>query len=91
MDSTLGSINSDNNAADQPVHQLDARGLHCPLPLLKAKQRLNTMRTGEQLLVIASDPGSWDDFASYAELSSHILVSREQQGDTFHFVLQRGA
>ncbi|SFX30676.1 sulfurtransferase TusA family protein [Marinospirillum alkaliphilum] len=70
--------------------QLDARGLHCPLPLLKAKQRLNAMQPGQLLLVQASDPGSWEDFASYAELSSHTLVSREQLDDTYQFVLRRG-
>lgn len=91
MDSRNISASSDDNATSTVTQQLDARGLHCPLPLLKAKQRLNTMQPGEQLQVIASDPGSWDDFASYAELSSHTLVSRQQQGDEFHFVLQRGA
>lgn len=90
MDSRNISAAPDDNATTLAAHQLDARGLHCPLPLLKAKQRLNTLQPGEHLQVIATDPGSWEDFASYAELSSHTLVSRQQQGDTFYFVLQRG-
>lgn len=91
MDSRNISASPDNNATPTMAQQLDVRGLHCPLPLLKAKQHLNSMQLGEYLQVIATDPGSWDDFASYAELSSHTLVSRQQQGDEFHFVLQRGA
>lgn len=89
MDSPNRSV--DDNATQDFDQQLDARGLNCPLPLLKAKQRLNQMQPGQQLLVWASDPGSWDDFASYAELSSHQLVSRQQQGDDFQFILLKGA
>lgn len=69
---------------------LDARGLRCPLPLLKAKQSLNSLQSGQLLLVWASDPGSWEDFASYAALSNHELVSRVQEGEAFHFVLRKG-
>jgi len=80
----------DDNATQRFDQHLDARGLNCPLPLLKAKQRLNSMQPGQQLLVLASDPGSWDDFSSYADLSSHQLVSRKQQGDDYQFVLLKG-
>ncbi|SFC39966.1 Sulfurtransferase TusA [Marinospirillum celere] len=88
MDS-LNPSGDDNATANFDQH-LDARGLHCPLPLLKAKQRLNSMQPGQSLLVWATDSGSWEDFASYAELSNHQLVSREQKGDEYHFVLTRG-
>ncbi|MDR9467023.1 sulfurtransferase TusA family protein [Marinospirillum sp.] len=88
MDSPTSA--GDDSATQHFDQHLDARGLHCPLPLLKAKQRLNSMQPGQQLLVWASDPGSWDDFASYADLSSHELVSRKQQGDEYHFVILRG-
>ena len=69
---------------------LDARGLRCPLPLLKAKQSLNSLQPGQLLLVWASDPGAWEDFASYAALSNHELISRVQEGEAFHFVLRKG-
>lgn len=90
-------MNSVNPAAPADVTQpegydlhLDARGLRCPLPLLKAKQGLNSLQPGQLLLVWASDPGAWEDFASYAALSNHELVSRVQEGEAFHFVLRKG-
>lgn len=79
-------MNSENNY-DQ---HLDARSLSCPLPLLKAKQCLNKLDAGQLLFVQATDPGSWNDFASYAELSKHELVSREKSGNNFHFLLRKG-
>lgn len=80
-------MNSKNNY-DQ---HLDARSLSCPLPLLKAKQCLNNLDEGQVLFVQASDPGAWEDFASYAELSKHKLLLREKSGDNFHFLLRKGA
>ncbi|WP_114417238.1 sulfurtransferase TusA family protein [Marinospirillum perlucidum] len=80
----------DNNATQGYDQYLDARGLRCPLPLLKAKQALNRLKTGERLAVLASDPGSWEDFARYTELSSHQLATREKQGQDFFFILQKG-
>ncbi len=82
---------ADDNATSHFDQHLDARGLQCPLPLLKAKQSLSKMQPGERLLVRASDPGSWDDFASYAELSSHELLVRKEVGDEFHFIMLKGA
>ncbi len=69
---------------------LDARGLNCPMPLLKAKQQLHHLDAGQLLFIQATDPGSWADFASYAELSKHELVFRKKLGDNFHFLLQKG-
>ena len=88
MDSPI--LTQDDNATSAYDQHLDARGLNCPLPLLKAKQRLNAMAPGEKLWVQASDPGSWEDFARYAELSSHQLESRQQVDADYHFVLIRG-
>jgi len=87
----MDSLNTPDGNATQDFNQhLDARGLNCPLPLLKAKQQLSRLQPGQQLTVLASDPGSWDDFASYAELSSHQLVSRQQLGDDYQFILLKG-
>ncbi len=81
---------SNNNY--NPVHhqRLDACHLSCPLPLLQAKQALAQMQTGEVLWVLATDPGSWQDFASFAELSAHTLLERQQLGDTYHFLMSKG-
>ncbi len=75
------------NSYDQ---YLDARDLSCPLPLLKAKQCLNNLSSGQVLFVQTTDPGSWKDFASYAKLSKHTLLSCEQSDNSFNFLLRKG-
>lgn len=69
--------------------QLDARGLSCPLPLLKAKQALNSILSGQTLHVVATDAGSQRDFQRFAELAGHqLLDSRELDGE-FHYWLRK--
>lgn len=69
--------------------ELDTRGLACPLPLLKAKQALNRLQTGEQLRVLATDPGSQRDFRVFAEQSGHLLLASETRDDEFIYLLQK--
>jgi len=71
------------------VTELDARGLDCPLPLLRAKQALNRLESGQQLRVLATDPGSQRDFRAFAELSGHRLLSCDTQGGEFIYILQK--
>lgn len=59
---------------------VDAQGLKCPLPLLKAKQALNALAHGQQLVVRATDVASKRDFKVFAEHFGHHLVCSEQQG-----------
>jgi TusA-related sulfurtransferase len=70
-----------DQATDRDLHQLDARGLHCPLPLLRTKLALASLACGEQLEVLASDAGAWGDIPAYLALSDHALVSREETAD----------
>ncbi|AQA18255.1 response regulator SirA [Halioglobus japonicus] len=58
--------------------ELDAKGLDCPMPLLKAKRALNNMSTGERLRITATDQGSMRDFRVFAEQSGHRLLSSEE-------------
>ena len=60
--------------------EVDAVGLDCPMPLLKAKLELNRLASGAVLKVVASDPGSQRDFRSFAQLAGHALL-REEAGD----------
>ena len=61
---------------------LDARGLLCPMPLLKAKLALNGLKTGQKLKVLATDQGSKRDIPAFIELSPHrLLVQSEENGD----------
>ena len=68
---------------------LDARGLMCPLPLLKAKQALNTMACGEVLHVMATDAGSQRDFQRFCELSGHALLATSCLDTDFHYWLRK--
>lgn len=72
-------------------HQLDARGLSCPMPLLKAKQALNRMAVGEVLEVLATDAGSQRDFAAFARQSGHLLLLSEVQGNEFRYLIEKSA
>ena len=57
--------------------ELDARGLTCPLPILKAKKALSDMLSGEVLKVLATDPGSVRDFQAFARQTGNDLVEQQ--------------
>ena len=57
--------------------ELDARGLPCPLPLLKTKQALSKLAAGQVLRVLATDAAAPRDFAAYAEATGHVLLQTE--------------
>ena len=62
--------------------ELDARGLNCPLPILKAKKALSDMHSGEVLKVLATDPGSVRDFQAFARQTGNDLLDQQAlQGD----------
>ena len=69
--------------------ELDARGLNCPLPILKAKKALTSMQSGQVLKVVATDTGSLRDFAAFAKQTGNELVSQETVGNDFIHVLKR--
>lgn len=68
---------------------LDARGLSCPLPILKTKKALAQLAMGEMLEIITSDPGSVKDLSSFCEQTGHELVSSEIHEDEFIFVIKK--
>ena len=69
--------------------ELDTRGLHCPMPLLKAKRALNGMETGQRLRVLATDRGSVRDFRVFAEQSGHALLSSEEKEGVYTYLLEK--
>lgn len=77
---------SESKVADA---ELDATGLSCPMPLLKAKQALNRLDVGETLCVRATDPGSERDFKVFARQSGHDLLSASREGDSFLYLLRK--
>mgnify|MGYP000342006150 CR=1 FL=1 len=73
------------------VECIDAKGLSCPMPLLKAKLALNACSPGQAVRVLATDAGSVRDFHSFAELSAHTLLGFTNHGDYFEYVLLKGS
>jgi tRNA 2-thiouridine synthesizing protein A len=68
---------------------LDARGLNCPLPILKAKKALAEMVSGEVLRVVATDSGSVRDFQAFARQTGNQLLEQSQEGAEFTFYMRR--
>ena len=75
--------------SDSRLTELDARGLDCPMPLLKAKRALNAMNGGERLRVLATDKGSVRDFEVFSKQSGHPLISSEEQDGVFIHVIEK--
>ncbi len=69
--------------------ELDARGLNCPLPILKAKKALADMASGEILRVVATDPGSIRDFQAFARQTGNTLVGQSESNEEFTFFMKR--
>jgi tRNA 2-thiouridine synthesizing protein A len=69
--------------------ELDASGLACPMPLLKAKLALNGLGSGQVLKVTATDPGSQRDFHSFARLAGHALLHEETEGEVYRYWLRK--
>jgi tRNA 2-thiouridine synthesizing protein A len=68
---------------------LDARGLKCPLPILKAKKALSDMSSGDILRVLATDPGSVRDFEAFARQTGNDLLEHSQAELEFTFFMRR--
>ena len=69
--------------------ELDARGLNCPLPILKAKKALADMHSGQTLKIIATDAGSVRDFQAFAKQTGNEMVMQESTGGEHITVLKR--
>ena len=69
--------------------QLDATGLTCPLPLLKAKQALNGMAAGEVLEIVCTDPGSVRDFDVFSKQSGNALLKSEEADGRYTYWLKK--
>jgi tRNA 2-thiouridine synthesizing protein A len=69
--------------------EVDARGLNCPLPILRAKKALADMQSGQILKVMATDPGSQRDFAAFAKQTGNQLVDTRTEDKIFIFMMKR--
>ena len=69
--------------------ELDARGLNCPLPILRAKKALNEMSSGQVLKIVATDPGSVKDFQAFSKQTGNALLSHAEAQKEFNFYMKR--
>lgn len=69
--------------------ELDASGLNCPLPILKAKKALASLRGGQTLRVIATDPDSLKDFQTFSRQLGHALLEVREEDGRFCFLLRK--
>jgi tRNA 2-thiouridine synthesizing protein A len=69
--------------------ELDARGLNCPLPILRAKKSLTEMTSGQTLRILATDPGSVKDFQAFAKQTGNELLSSAEKNKEFEFFIKR--
>lgn len=69
--------------------ELDARGLNCPLPILRTKKALSELQSGQVLKVLATDPGSVKDFQTFARQTGHALLSHDMVNREFTFFMKK--
>lgn len=72
------------------MQHIDARGLHCPLPILKTKKALRAMATGDRIEVLATDPASVRDFDDFTRKHGHLLLDQSRSTKLFRFLIQKG-
>jgi len=73
------------------TYELDATGLLCPLPVLKARKRLQALAAGEQLRMRADDPAAVIDVPHFCAQSGHLLVESTQEGNVQIYVIEKSA
>jgi tRNA 2-thiouridine synthesizing protein A len=69
--------------------ELDARGLNCPLPILRAKKALTDMTSGQVLKILATDPGAVKDFQAFSKQTGNALLSSETADTEFIFFMKK--
>jgi tRNA 2-thiouridine synthesizing protein A len=73
-----------------PKATLDAKGLSCPLPVVKARLEMEKLGAGDVLEVLATDPGSVSDFENWTKMSGHQLLSSEKDGGVYTYLVKKG-
>jgi tRNA 2-thiouridine synthesizing protein A len=69
--------------------ELDARGLNCPLPILRAKKSISALSSGQVLHIVATDPGSVKDFEAFCRQTGNQLLDSGQSSGEYHFHIRK--
>ena len=75
---------------DAPTTILDAKGLNCPLPVLKARRAMKPLAAGDVLEILATDPGAVEDFAEFCKTTGDALLESRQDGEVYFFLIRKG-
>jgi tRNA 2-thiouridine synthesizing protein A len=71
--------------------ELDARGLNCPLPILRTKKALNELTAGQTLRIVATDPGAVKDFQAFSKQTGNDLLESSEANGEFTFLIRKKA
>jgi len=71
------------------AHRLDAKGMKCPLPVLRARKAMKQVPEGEVLEIEATDPGAVQDFQAFCETTGHELLASEARDGVYHFRIRK--
>lgn len=74
----------------EPAVVVDAKGLSCPMPIVKAKKAIDQLQSGDLMLLEATDKGSLKDFQSWVKQTNHELVNVEETDGVFKFLVKKG-
>ena len=69
--------------------ELDAWGLNCPLPILRAKKALASLDSGQVLRIIETDPGAIKDFEAFSKQTGNELLETTEDGDKYQFLIKK--
>ena len=68
---------------------VDARGLNCPMPIVKTAQAVKTLTSGQVIEILATDPGAVKDFAAWSKATGNELVEQTVDGGVYRFVMRK--
>lgn len=74
----------------KPDQTLDAKGLSCPMPLLRTKKAIDAIASGQVLEVLGTDPGSKNDLPSWCERTGHTFLGDSEDAGFFRFYIKKG-
>ncbi len=84
-------VGEGHEVAAVAARELDVKGLHCPLPILRTRALLDKMADGEEVIVYATDPASIIDFKHFCNTTDNVLLAHETRGEVFVYHIRRGA
>nr|WP_282184336.1 sulfurtransferase TusA family protein [Azospirillum formosense] len=84
-------VHAEEEVASVAAKELDVKGLHCPLPILRTRALLDKLAEGEEVIVYATDPASIIDFKHFCNTTDNVLLAHETRGEVFVYHIRRGA